>query len=201
VRDRDAVLLLTAPVAERDRARGDVVVPGQQHVRHLLPLRVPDLLLHPVVTGVDLGPDASLAQPARDLLQVRHVRVGDRDPGHLDRRQPRRESAGIVLAQGPEEPPHPAGQAPGDPYRAAAGGSCMAGAGCRRPPDTPSRTGPGAGSRPAGWTAASGGRSRPGRARRSWARRTPPRPRRSRTPGLMRPARASAPPRPGPTPP
>ena len=57
-----AVLLLAVAVAERHRARGHVLVAGQQHERHLLLLRVADLLLHPVVARVDLDPDALRAQ-------------------------------------------------------------------------------------------------------------------------------------------
>src|SRR5262249_43477835 len=68
--DRRAVLLLPAAVPERDRTGGDVVVPGQQHVGHLLALRVADLLLHPVRAVVDPDPDPLLAQPRRDTLQV-----------------------------------------------------------------------------------------------------------------------------------
>src|SRR5271166_4464042 len=52
--DGHAVLLLAVTVAERDRAGRHVVVAGQQHVGHLLALRVADLLLHTVIAGVDL---------------------------------------------------------------------------------------------------------------------------------------------------
>src|SRR5215470_4736405 len=47
--ERHSVLLRAVTVAERDRARGHVVVSGEQHEGNLLPLRVADLLLHPVV--------------------------------------------------------------------------------------------------------------------------------------------------------
>src|SRR5215467_10703828 len=66
--DGDSVALLAAAVTERDGPRGDVVIARQQHVRHLLPLSGPDLLLHPVSTGVDLDPDTTLAQPGRNVL-------------------------------------------------------------------------------------------------------------------------------------
>jgi DNA-binding LacI/PurR family transcriptional regulator len=48
--DRHPVLLRAVPVPEGDRVRGDVVVARQEHEGNFLPLRVTDLLLHPVVT-------------------------------------------------------------------------------------------------------------------------------------------------------
>src|SRR5690606_15669311 len=60
--DRHPVLLLAVAVAERHGTGRDVLVPGEQHVRDLGLLRVADLLLHPVVRGVHLDPDAPLAQ-------------------------------------------------------------------------------------------------------------------------------------------
>src|SRR5580658_6056364 len=76
--DRNPITLLAATVPERDGASGHVIVTGQQHVRHLLLLRGPDLLLHTVGPGIDLNPDAALAHPRRDVLQVRHMMIGDR---------------------------------------------------------------------------------------------------------------------------
>src|SRR5262249_56173990 len=101
---RSAFFRPAAPEASAPPPRRDVVVPRQQHVRHLLPLRVADLLLHPVGAVVDLHPDPVLAQPGGDLLQVGDVRVGDRDPDRLDRRQPRRGRARVVPDQDPREP-------------------------------------------------------------------------------------------------
>jgi hypothetical protein len=91
--DRYAVALLAVAVAEGHRAGSDVVVPGDQHERHLLLLRRADLLLHPVVGRVDVDPDAGGAKAARNVLEVRHVLVGDRDADHLHRREPGRERA------------------------------------------------------------------------------------------------------------
>src|SRR5271156_3594634 len=76
---RDAVLLRPVAVAEGPPSLGHVVVARDQHVRDLLPLRAPDLLLHPVIARDDVDPDAVAAQLVRGLRQVRHVRLGDRD--------------------------------------------------------------------------------------------------------------------------
>src|SRR5215469_6987800 len=114
VNDRYAVLLLPASIPERDCARRHVVVAGQQHVGDLLALCVADLLLHPVIAGVDLNPDTVLAQPGRDSLQVIHVRIGDRDADNLHRRQPGRERASVVLGEDAKEPLDRAEQGPVD---------------------------------------------------------------------------------------
>ena len=47
-------------------------------------------------------------------VEVRHVRVGDRDADHLHRRQPGRERAGVVLGEHAEEPLDRAEQRPVD---------------------------------------------------------------------------------------
>src|SRR3954452_20297955 len=102
--DRDAVVLITVAVAERDRAVLDVTVAGDHHERDLLQLRVADLLLHPVVGLVDLDPDTTLAEAARHLGQVLDVALGHRDAHHLDRGQPGWERTRVMLDQHPEEP-------------------------------------------------------------------------------------------------
>src|SRR5690606_6100770 len=91
VLDRYPVLLGPVAVPERDRLRAGVLTAGDQDVGHLLLAGVADLLLHPVVGRVHLDPDAALAEPGRDALQVVVVLGRDRDPDHLDRRQPGRE--------------------------------------------------------------------------------------------------------------
>src|SRR3954452_13085144 len=102
--DRDAIVLVTVAVAERDRAFLDVAVAGNHHEGHLLQLRIADLLLHPVVGLVDLNPDTPLAQAARHLGQVLDVALGHRDAHHLHRGEPGRERTRVVLDQHPEEP-------------------------------------------------------------------------------------------------
>src|SRR3954470_12087634 len=54
--DRDAATFDAVAVADRDRARLPGPLTGDEHERHLLLLRVQDLLLHPVVRVVDLDP-------------------------------------------------------------------------------------------------------------------------------------------------
>ena len=71
--DSDAVVLCAVPVSEGNSPRGDVIVAGDQHVGSLGSLRVADLLLHPIIGGVDLHANAPLAQRGSDLLEVVHV--------------------------------------------------------------------------------------------------------------------------------
>src|SRR5260370_33417507 len=101
----DAVALLAAAVAERDRSGGHVVIAGEQHEWDLLALCGPDLLLHPVVARVHLDPDPPLPQAAGDAFQVRHVRIGDREAYHLNRVEPRREGPRGKLDQDARETP------------------------------------------------------------------------------------------------
>ena len=88
-----------------DTAPASTSFPRQQQERHLAGGVGADLLLHPVVGVVDLGPDARGRAAARmTSSQVVAERVGDRDADHLHRRQPGRERAGVVLGQHPDEP-------------------------------------------------------------------------------------------------
>src|SRR5258708_36494664 len=91
--NRHLVALVTIAVAERDGTGRDVVVAGQEHVRHLVLLSGPDLLLHPVRARVYVHPDPALAQPRGNVLQVLHVGIGDRYTDHLHRSPPGRERA------------------------------------------------------------------------------------------------------------
>ena len=101
---RDAVALRAVAVAEGDRAGLGVGGTGEQHERDLLLAGGADLLLHAVVGVVDLDPDARGAQLLRDVHQVGHLLVGDRDADHLHRCEPGRERAGVVLGEDAEEP-------------------------------------------------------------------------------------------------
>src|SRR3954465_756950 len=56
--DRHTATLDTIAAADRDCARLDVAVTGDEHERHLLVLRMQDLLLHPVIRVVDLDAHA-----------------------------------------------------------------------------------------------------------------------------------------------
>src|SRR3954454_11763824 len=60
--DRDTPAFDTVAVADRHRTGLHVAVTGDEHERHLLLLRVQDLLLHPVVRVVDLDPHALALQ-------------------------------------------------------------------------------------------------------------------------------------------
>src|SRR5690606_31550249 len=65
--DRHAVVLRPVAVPERHGVLGAIFVARDEHVWHLLLLRGADLLLHPVVAGVDLGSDPPRPQPLRDV--------------------------------------------------------------------------------------------------------------------------------------
>src|SRR6266545_2381358 len=102
--ERYPVALRTVPVAERHGAARDVGVTRDRHERDLLLLRRADLLLHPLVGLVDLGPDPGRPQPRHEIVQVGRVVVADRDADRLDRREPGRERPGVVLGEHAEEP-------------------------------------------------------------------------------------------------
>src|SRR3954451_20091128 len=102
--ERDAATLDAVAVADGHRTRLHVAVARDEHERHLLLLRVQDLLLHPVVGPVDLGTDALAGQPLDDPLQVVDVVRADRDADYLHRREPGGERTGVVLGEYTEEP-------------------------------------------------------------------------------------------------
>ena len=87
-----------------DRTGFDIAVAGQQHERHPLVGVVDDLLGHPVIAGVHVDSDPVRFELGCNVFQVRNVAVGNGNADHLHRRQPGRESAGVVLGEDAEEP-------------------------------------------------------------------------------------------------
>ena len=165
---------LFVPGIHPDRAGRDVVVADDEDVRQLLQLA-------PCGPGRRAarrrpprrpGSRSPRSRPAT-VVGVGLVVVAHRQDAGLDRRQPGREGAGVVLEQDGEEPLDRAEQGPVDHVR-----PVPLVVGARR---TPCRSAAAPGSRPGGWTPASAGRWRRARARRSWARRRHPRPRPRRT--------------------
>lgn len=71
-------------------AGGDVTITRQHHERHLVVGVVHDLLGHPIVAGVHLGPHPVRLQLRGNLFQIGDVLIGDRDADHLHGRQPGR---------------------------------------------------------------------------------------------------------------
>src|SRR6266853_4302263 len=84
--------LLLAGARPRRRGSGfDLAVAENQHVRDLLLLGRPDLVLHPVRAVVDLDPETAPAEDAGELVGCLDVPVGDRDDHGLDGSEPERE--------------------------------------------------------------------------------------------------------------
>jgi len=82
--------LSAVPISERDCAGLGVGAAGDQHERHLLPLRGGIFFCMRSSEESTFGPDPALAQPRCNLVQVADLVVGDRDTDRLDRRQPGR---------------------------------------------------------------------------------------------------------------
>src|SRR3954454_19485022 len=102
--DGDTPALDAVAVADRHRTGLHVTLTGDEHERHLLLLRVQNLLLHPVVGVVDLDPHTFGLQAFGEAVQVVDVVGPDGDAHHLYRREPRGEGTGVVLGQDAEEP-------------------------------------------------------------------------------------------------
>ena len=98
------LLLLAGPGPRRRRSGLDLAVAQHDHVRDLLLLGRPDLVLHPVRRVVDLHAQAAGSKQRRELVGGLDVPVGDRDDRRLDRRQPERERPAEVLDQDADEP-------------------------------------------------------------------------------------------------
>src|SRR3954447_14543307 len=93
--DGDTPAFDAVAVANRHRTGIDVAITGDEHERHLLVLRVQDLLLHAVVGVVDLDPHAFGPQALGEAVQVVDVVGPDGDAHDLHRREPRGEGAGV----------------------------------------------------------------------------------------------------------
>src|SRR4051794_18042944 len=72
-------LLVTAAGSGRGRSGLHLAIAEDHHVRHLLALAEPDLVLHPAVGGVDLDTQPPRPKHACELLGGGDMAVGDRN--------------------------------------------------------------------------------------------------------------------------
>ena len=89
---------------QTDRARLRFFVPDHQNVRQLLQGEIANLRAHLFVAMIDFHPQTGVLQRRLYLFRVFQMPFADGHNPHLHRRQPERESAGIVLHQHPKEP-------------------------------------------------------------------------------------------------
>ena len=100
---RHTVLLLVAAETERNSAVLRILTASNQNERNLLSRRSTDLLREAVRTVIHLNTHTVRAQLIRDLSHVVVERLSHRHTNHLNRCQPRRERARIVLGQHAQE--------------------------------------------------------------------------------------------------
>src|SRR5450756_1725961 len=112
-----AVLLLPCPIADGDRSSLDLAVTQDEHVRNLLLLSQPDLVLHAAIRAVDLHPKPARLDQLRQLVCAGGMAIRDRDDDHLDGRTPDREGAGEVLDHDSDEALERAVDGPVDSHR------------------------------------------------------------------------------------
>src|SRR3954452_17240830 len=103
LRDRHRAGVAVAVLTHGHRRGLGLAVADDQHVGHLAQLAVADLAPDRLRAVVDLGADAGRDQPVAHLRGRLVVAVGDRQHERLDRRQPDRELAGVVLEQNADE--------------------------------------------------------------------------------------------------
>src|SRR5450756_99650 len=99
-----AVLLLPCPITDGDRSSLDLAVTQDEHVRNLLLLSQPDLVLHAAIRAVDLHPKPARLDQLCQLVCAGGMAIRNRDDHHLDGCTPDREGPGKVLDQDPDEP-------------------------------------------------------------------------------------------------
>ena len=80
-----------------------LAVANHQHVWDLLQLGFANLISDLLLPLVELDPEPGRRQAVPDRPRVVGVAVGDRQDGHLHRRQPERERSGVVLDQQRDE--------------------------------------------------------------------------------------------------
>src|SRR5436853_5869531 len=95
--DRHVADVALAMAADCDAAGVLLLVAHDEHVRRLVDLRVADLPADRLGSFVYLGAHTGRPQLRGDPLPVLHVTVGDGQHERLDRGEPERELAGVVL--------------------------------------------------------------------------------------------------------
>src|SRR3972149_10463151 len=96
--------VLTISLAWRNPLRFHLPVTHYQHVGNFLRLRFPDLISQLFIAKILLGPDARLSQHLENLFTIRDLLVRHGKKHGLNRRQPDRKGAGMMLYKQPPEP-------------------------------------------------------------------------------------------------
>src|SRR5438045_993725 len=95
--------IAAAAAAHRHGALRRLAIPDPQHIRDLLQLRFADLIVDLLLAGVELRPEPRGRQPFLHRRPVGRMPVGNRQDDRLERRQPEREGARVVLDQDRDE--------------------------------------------------------------------------------------------------
>src|SRR5829696_2771729 len=96
-RQRLRALVAALARPHRDGAVSALAVADDQHVRHLLQLRLADLIADLFLPIVELRTQTGGLEPFEHAAAVIEVPIGDRQDHGLDRRQPQRQGTRIVL--------------------------------------------------------------------------------------------------------
>src|SRR5262252_1687071 len=101
--DRAGPLVTAAALAHRHGAVLDLAIADYQHVRNLLQLRLADLEVDLLLPLVELDAEPRRLHLVAHERRVLQMAIGDRQHDRLDRRQPQRERARVVLDQDRDE--------------------------------------------------------------------------------------------------
>src|SRR5882762_1995304 len=100
----DRAQILARPVPETDGAVLALPLADHEHVRNLLELRLADFIAELLVAVVELGAQTRGTEPRVHRARVLRVLLAHREHARLDRGEPRREGAGVVLDEHTDEP-------------------------------------------------------------------------------------------------
>ena len=114
---RHRPLVSAHPVPHTDGSLGCLFVADDQHVGNLLQLGFANFITNLLLAVVDRRPEPCCGQFRLYRLPIVEMAVGDGQHRRLDRRQPHRESPGIVLDQQGDEPLEAAENRPVDDHR------------------------------------------------------------------------------------
>jgi hypothetical protein len=102
--NRTGPLVAAAACSHGYRAVGALAIPYHQHVGNLLQLRLPDLISNLFLAVVEIGPETGCPQPVANRCSIVEMAVGNGQKNGLNRRQPERERARVMLDQDGNEP-------------------------------------------------------------------------------------------------
>src|SRR5687767_6805469 len=100
---RPRAQIALGPAADRDGVLGGLAIPGDQHVRDLLKLGLPDLIANLLLALVQFHAEPGRREAIAHPAGVCKMPVGNRQHDHLHRRQPQREGARKVLDEQGDE--------------------------------------------------------------------------------------------------